>query len=455
MRNLRPFGDDDAFETAFYVENDRRKFAQRRLFLFLAVQTYALFGILDPLMGGSTVSTLIAIRIVTVIVMSGIWGLFVTATDHRTREGCILAFAMVAVTSTLTMIVCARGPAADYYAFALGVIQIFGASLVVPQFRTVAIVCIAGYTAFWCTVPFGQTSLDSLYSNAFMLTVTTVSVAIGSYAREGLERDQLRKERQLGEARDEALRRSREAVEANRAKSHMMANVSHELRTPMNAIIGFSEAMKEQLFGEIRPARYREYAEDIHRSGRLLLSNIDDLLDMARIESGKLGWDESAFPVVEAMETAVKSSRAAMPEGIGIGWYDESGGALVRADFNRLSQAVINLLNNAGKFSEPGDTVALTFLREDDGWSLRIADEGCGIPPEDLHRIREPFAQVGADSYSATRGGLGLGLAITCEIVRRLDGEIGIESAVGRGTTVTIRLPDSRIEEADAGRRRA
>ncbi len=446
MIGLRLFGDDQGFEAAYYEANDRRKFVQRRTFMFLGIITYALFGFLDPLMGGDTASVLIGIRVVTVILMSYLWAKFAKATGHQTREFYLFVYSTTITASILTMIVCASGPAADYYPFAIGVIQIFGGGLVVPQFRTMAITCIAAYTGFWLTVGYGETSLLSLYASGFLLTVTTLSVIVGSYARESLERDQKRKEYQLANARDEALRMGEAAIKANEAKNHMLANISHELRTPMNAILGFSEAMKLELYGKIEQPKYREYIADIHRSGGILLSNINDLLDLARIEAGKMGWHETVFEVADAMQTAAKASTSTLfNETIRIVWTDESGGARMRGDYDRLCQAMINLLNNAGKFSPPGGTIGLTFTRAGNDWAIRVVDEGCGIPEKDLQRIREPFAQVGPDGYSAAKGGLGLGLAITGEIMRRLDGEIVIDSVLDFGTTVTLALPAHRI----------
>ena len=441
------FRDDPSYDRSFYEENDRRKFAQRRFFLFIAIQTYALFGVLDPLTGEQSSAVLIQIRIVTVILLSLCWGIFATAKDHRVRETCILAFASICTISILSMIVCARGPAADYYPFAIGAIQIFGSGLVVPQFRTMAITALSAYIGFWSIAHMAETSMTSLYANGFFLTVTTASVIVAAYTREVLERDQLRKEYELGEARDEALSNSRKAIQATRAKSHMMANVSHELRTPMNAIIGFSEMMKVEMYGRIEQPKYREYIEDIHKSGNILLTNINDLLDIARIETGKINWEETLFPAIDAMEIAVKSSRETLSDDtIRIVSTDESNGAHVRADFSRLCQALINLLNNAGKFSHSGGVIELTFTPVANGWAFRVSDEGCGIPAEDLERIREPFAQVGPDSFSAAKGGLGLGLAITSEIARWMDGTLEIESSLDVGTTVSLRLPNERVE---------
>lgn len=447
------FGDDPSFERLFYEENDRRKFAQRRLFLFVAVQTYSLFGILDRPMGGESADTLLLIRLVTVLILSALWGIFATATDHRVREGCIFAFAASCALSLLTMIAITEGPAADYYPFALSAIMIFGGGLVVPQFRTIAINTLAGFVGFWCILPFSQTSVMSAQANAFLLSVSATSIIVGAYTREAIERDQFRKEAELAEARDRAVAMGREAVEANRAKSHMLANVSHELRTPMNAIIGFSEVMKAGIFGPVTPDRYRGYVDDIHASGSILLSNINDLLDIARAETGKMGWEERTFPVAQAMDVAAKASRASLSDRrVRIVWDDRSGGATLCGDFDRTCQAFINVMNNAGKFSPPGGTVAMAFARDGAAgdWVLSVADEGCGIPPEDLHRIREPFAQVGPESFSVAKGGLGLGLAITTEIVRRLDGTMTIESVVDEGTTVLIRLPDHRVAMPDA-----
>jgi two-component system cell cycle sensor histidine kinase PleC len=358
-----------------------------------------------------------------------------------------MAFAMTCIVSMVAMITSSRGPAADFYPFIIPAIQIYGGSLIVPQFRTMLVTCTTYYLLFWIMIVPGQTSLVPLYASTFVLSVTTFAVIMGSYAREALERDQLRKEQQLARARDDALRMADAAVQANASKNRMLASVSHELRTPMNAIIGFSEVMKAEIFGPIQPERYRGYIDDIHKSGGILLSNIDDLLDMARIEAGKMGWDERTFPIAEAMEMAAKASRSTLRDDtIRIVWRDESGGASINADFDRFCQAMINVLNNAGKFSPPESVIFMNFGRARTGWQLTVSDKGCGIPAEELPRIREPFAQVRQSDYDAAKGGIGLGLAITGEIVRRMKGEILIDSIEGKGTTVTFRLPASRIE---------
>lgn len=451
------YREKDAFEKEFYTLNDSKKFNQRQFFLFCAILTYALFGILDPLTGTDSVRVLSHLRIGTVVLMSAVWGVFSCAKDYRVREFCILLFALIACASILLMITVAEGPAADFYPFATGVIMIFGGWLVVPQFRTMALVSAVTYASFWGTVWIGETSIYSIYANAFLLTVTTLAVIVGAYNREALERDQLRQQHALSAARDDAERLRDEAIQASKAKSHLLANVSHELRTPMNAIIGFSDVMKAELFGPVRPVKYAEYLDDINRSGKILLANINDLLDISRIEAGKMGWKDTEFAVADAMEIARKASLAAARDGgVAIVANDRTGGLRIRADFDRFCQAIINVLNNAAKFSGSGTEIALTFECTADGrYRLSVADEGCGIPPEDLRRIHEPFVQVSVDGYSSRKGGLGLGLAITREIVRRLEGEIEIESAVGAGTTVRFVLPAHRIAAGPAALRLA
>ena len=435
-------------EEAFLRAADADKLTQRTYFMFIATLTFMVFGILDPFMAGDAAVNVMIVRIVTVFTMMLIWLRFLKSSCFRMRERWILLFGITVATGMIVISIIAAPPAADFYPFTFGVIMVFGHCLVVPRFHTIAALCFGSYVGYWASVPWSQTSMEAICANAFLMSVITLSVVIGAFTREKLERQTGIAAADLSRARQEALALRDQALEANRAKSHFLANVSHELRTPMNAIMGFSEIMRDGIFGEIQPRRYAEYVGNIHQSGGLLLSNINDLLDFSRIELDKLGWHESVFEIGSAIRTAIDTCAAGFQHDL---LHFEPGGPelprFTLGDEARLTQALINIIGNAIKFSEPGEPIRVRVEgRAEGGLALVVADRGCGIPPDDLAVIREPFRQVSADSWSTKKGGLGLGLSISSDIARRFDAALLIESEVGTGTTVSIILPPARLQ---------
>ncbi len=230
------------------------------------------------------------------------------------------------------------------------------------------------------------------------------------------------------------------AEEANQAKSKFLANMSHELRTPLNAIIGFSEIMESGMFGPLGAEKYEEYCTDIHTSGQYLLDVINDILDMSKIEAGRmrLDFEDLAVDGLLAESIRVVSARAceknlAMTSRI-------APDLQLRADRRALKQIVINLLSNAVKFTPTGGHVAVRGRSTDTCFVLSIADSGIGIAPDALARLGRPFEQV-ESHISKTHQGSGLGLAIAKSLAELHGGRMRIRSTPGRGTVVTVRLP--------------
>lgn len=228
---------------------------------------------------------------------------------------------------------------------------------------------------------------------------------------------------------------------ANKAKSEFLANMSHELRTPLNAVNGFSEIMVGELFGPLGDARYKEYAQDILNSGQHLLALINDILDMAKIEAGKLNLKFEPIRIEDVAEDAVRLIRNRA---------ESAGLALVlemptlpelEADYRSMKQVILNLLSNALKFTPRGGTVTLS-ADADLGDRIRVSvrDTGIGISAEDLARLAQPFEQI-ETQHSKTQQGTGLGLALTKSLVEMHQGVLKMESAPGVGTTVSIILP--------------
>ncbi|HYD98596.1 MAG TPA: ATP-binding protein, partial [Alphaproteobacteria bacterium] len=251
------------------------------------------------------------------------------------------------------------------------------------------------------------------------------------------------------QTQSQALAQARDAARAaSAAKSQFLANVSHELRTPLNAVIGFSEVMLREVLGPLGSARYREYAEDIHTSGRHLLEIINDLIDLARIEAGRTELRVERFDLPPLLDEcfAVLRERAAR-DAIAVNMAVPARLPALLADRRLVKQILLNLMGNAVKFSPPGRDIAVTVTADAEGLAIAIADRGPGIPLEAQAHIFTPFSR-GEAAVRNGREGSGLGLAISKSLAELHGGRIDLESAPGCGTTVTIRLPATRLETA-------
>jgi two-component system, cell cycle sensor histidine kinase PleC len=248
---------------------------------------------------------------------------------------------------------------------------------------------------------------------------------------------QARQLRELAESYNEEKIR---AEAANQAKSEFLANVSHELRTPLNAIIGFSEMMRDGVLGPIGNPKYESYVRDINASGRYLLEMINDILDMSKIEAGRMTLSPEWVTLSSIFQECLTFVQPSAMEGkveLILGGAANVG---IYADKRALKQVLINLLANAVKFTPPGGRVALRAYRYRGSVRVAIVDTGVGIAKHDLGRLGRPFEQV---SNQLTKGhkGTGLGLAISRSLIEMHGGRLDIKSRVGEGTTVTCILP--------------
>jgi len=246
----------------------------------------------------------------------------------------------------------------------------------------------------------------------------------------------------------EAAQRARdEAVSANRAKTEFLANMSHELRTPLNAIIGFSEVIQNQLFGPINPPRYLQYVGDIAASGTHLLEIINDILDVSRVELGRVKLDKAELDTCALLRSCVRIA-AGWPAFAERGFTAEIPDTLpaILGDERIVKQVMINLLSNAFKYSLPGDNVALSARVGEEGEiAVSVRDSGIGIAAEHIPKLTTPFYQVDG-SLARRHEGTGLGLFLSASHVELHGGKMHIESAPGVGTTVTVRLPAAAAE---------
>jgi signal transduction histidine kinase len=238
---------------------------------------------------------------------------------------------------------------------------------------------------------------------------------------------------------------------ANRAKSDFLANMSHELRTPLNAIIGFSEILSGQHLGPLKNARYLEYSHDIHASGQHLLSIINDVLDMSKIEAGKLDIHEEEIPVGTLLASSVRMVRErARQQRIELVCKLASPDHVIFADERAMKQCLLNLLSNAVKFAPMGGAVTVeAAIDAENRTVLTITDEGIGMTQEEQERSLQPFGQAHS-STTRTYGGTGLGLPITKGLVEAHGGTMSIFSQPGEGTRVSITLPAERTRSIAA-----
>lgn len=294
----------------------------------------------------------------------------------------------------------------------------------------------------------------ALYEDALETTTRAGAAEVGlrpAHDGEGWWELSLRRvsaKRMLAAVRDGRSQHRREAeLEAARAtaeqqnagKSRFLANMSHELRTPLNAIMGFSDIMRQRLFGPMSD-RYAEYADLIHESGSHLLELINDVLDMSKIEADRFELAREVFDAREAVAAALRLMRGqADRTGVSLRGVLPADTLAAQADRRAVKQIALNLLSNALKFTPRGGVVTLTLHASGENLELIVADTGVGIAPADVARLGRPFEQAGDPAQKAA--GSGLGLSLVRAFARLHGGEMSIESRLGEGTTVTVRMP--------------
>ncbi|MGH7811274.1 MAG: ATP-binding protein [Candidatus Binatia bacterium] len=252
--------------------------------------------------------------------------------------------------------------------------------------------------------------------------------------------------KELQERNREIEDKSRQIEAANRHKSEFLANMSHELRTPLNAIIGFSEVLKERMFGDLNE-KQAEYTDDILTSGQHLLSLINEILDLSKVEAGRMELELATFDLPLAIDNARTFVRErATRHGINLDVnVDERLGDFV-GDERKIKQILLNLLSNAVKFTPEGGRIGITARQTNGAVEISVSDTGIGISAEDQPKIFEEFRQVGSDSAKKVEG-TGLGLTLAKKFVELHGGKIWVTSAMGKGSTFSFTLPERPIPQ--------
>ncbi|MFZ4762475.1 MAG: ATP-binding protein [Alphaproteobacteria bacterium] len=265
------------------------------------------------------------------------------------------------------------------------------------------------------------------------------------------DRLEVQAEELVGLARD--LEQAREVAEdarivaenANKAKSEFLANMSHELRTPLNAIIGFTEILHSEMLGPLGSPHYKEYVQDVLQSGRHLLEMVNELLDLAKIEAGRLDMEERPIDLAQLITATLRLIRERASNKNIIVSTSFLSKPIIEADEGMIRRILLNLLTNAVKYTRTNGRVDVEMrLLENGDVFIAIADTGIGIPPEDVKKVKEPFQQA-SNQRDSGEIGTGLGLAIVMGLIDMHGGVFDLSSTVGVGTTVTVQLPAARV----------
>nr|WP_233061591.1 ATP-binding protein [Parvularcula mediterranea] len=246
--------------------------------------------------------------------------------------------------------------------------------------------------------------------------------------------------RDLSDLNEQYSLAKQRAEDANKAKTEFLANMSHELRTPLNAINGFSDVLKSELFGPLGHERYQEYAADIHDSGIHLLALINDILDLSKVEAGKMDLRLTSFELEKTLEESV---RFIEPQCRSADIHLHAGFSHVPnvyGDQRAVKQILINLLSNAAKFTEPGGRITVTAVADLECVTVYVADSGEGMEPQKLRRLGTPFVSF-SNSQERDKRGTGLGLALSKSLLEAQDGILALASEKHRGTVAAFTLP--------------
>lgn len=293
---------------------------------------------------------------------------------------------------------------------------------------------------FWGLISASPVELDGVL--ATLVSIVDISAQKSREAQLAQATEQVRAQAAETQLLNRELQRQQQvAISANRAKSDFLARMSHELRSPLNAILGFSEVISGNMLGQTEMSRYQGYAGDIHEAGTHLLALINDILDLSKVEAGRLELNFEPVDLRELVQSCLPlTAPLAERRSVEIRAEFDAGALTVEADALRLRQVVLNILSNAVKFTLAGGEVVLSLREIGEEIEMQCADTGIGMSPEQLDVALQPFGQVVTESPYA-QVGTGLGLPIVVSLVELHNGRFSIHSLPNVGTRVTIRLP--------------
>ena len=433
---------DPEVETAFTRETFLESIGFIRAYLIGGSALYAAFGMLDVAVGGSSTATLLAIRWGLVCpILLAIFGLtYFRPLFLRVGQAALTASLLASGLGVVAMTAIMQAPFNSEYYAGIIMVVVYCGTLIRLKYRysvlaTIILVLSYQASALWLN-PIPRTLL---ISNDFFLGMASAVGLFSGYFQELYIRRAYASRKTVDEAREAA-------DAANRAKSEFLATMSHEIRTPLNGVLGMAQAMARDPLSKVQ----RERLQVIGHSGEVLLAIVNDVLDLSKIEAGKLALDVADFDLEElAQSTQANFQPMADDKGLAFTLEIASGAAgMYRSDPVRVRQILYNLISNAVKFTAAG-SVEVRIATVDGALECSVTDTGIGITPQQIARLFDKFVQ--ADSSMTRRyGGTGLGLAICRELCTALGGDIVVASELGRGSCFTVRLPLARVGDSCA-----
>jgi signal transduction histidine kinase len=439
--------DDPAAEARFRAEEADRWTLFTRFSICLGLVFYASFGFVDPFIAGDALPTVLAIRfgVVCPILLSAIVVTFTPRFQHHEHE-IVLSLLLITGGAVIVMTALMPPPGTYLYTFGVDVVIIYVSILMRLRWDLLAagalVLALADQPVILFLNPMPPGPL--IGEEGFLLVAVAVGI-LGSYWRDGYARRNFAYEELLRAemARSNALLIEAEA--ANRAKSEFLANMSHELRTPLNAIVGFSELLQDDRLGAATALKYREYARDIHSSGRHLLGIINNILDLSKIEAGKHVLKEGLVAPAAIVEAAARLVRVrAEAAGLDFDLRLANDRVVLRGDELAMEQMLVNLLTNAIKFTPKGGISLTGGLAPDGCYRFVVVDTGIGMSPQEVELAMTPFGTV-ESAFNRRHQGTGLGLPIVASLAKLHGATLEIVSEPGSGTQVTLGFPLERV----------
>ncbi len=439
---------DRAAETEYLEATLLRSLGYIRFYMATGALCFMFFGILDALVLPTEI--LPEIWLIRFGIVSPVLFGILAHTYHRTfRPRAQLSLALAMLSSGMGVIamtaVLPPAHAGMYYAGIILVVAYCG-SLIRMKFVYTVGTSVFLFLSYQAVAIWINPIPDTVYfTNTFFLAMATGVGIFTGYLHELYLRRAYVADKTIRRQNESSRLLLIETQAANKAKSEFLATMSHELRTPLNAICGFSQIIEGEMFGPVGQPQYAEYAKDIRTSGNHLLSIINDILDIAKAEAGKLVLNEEAFDLAETVEATVRMvTGTAQDKQLEILTDGTAREIIICADQRFLRQAILNLLSNAIKFTGAKGRVKVSVITHGTGdISIEVVDTGVGIAPTDMDRIMRPFEQV-EGAMSRQNGGTGLGLPYCQKISEIHGGRLTLESALGLGTRCRIILPEWR-----------